>query len=256
MAVRSAAPAYHQQQHPQPCWRNNIRVLARAGHHRHQHRVRAVQFDTRWVNNITWTTSDQPVANALQTIQSAITPGGVSVIAQDQFNGTTGLIKPMPTGGVAGITFNTTYLLSNLRQAVNPAYQPTLTFSFEQPLLQGFGVEINQLRAAHPNSILNPFPSLSRTEGILITRVRFDEQRADFERQVNIMLANVRLYWTVRHVLGTLQPRGGPAASLRGLEDQQGAFRGRPHPNPGPGAVAAAVRKLPRPASARHERPA
>lgn len=156
------------------------------------------KFDTRWVNNITWTTTDQPVANALQTIQSAITPGGVSVIAQDQASATTGLIKPLPTGGVAGITFNTTYLLSNLRQAVNPAYQPTMTFSFEQPLLQGFGVEINQLRAQHPGSILNPFPSLSRTEGILITRVRFDEQRADFERQVNIMLANVELlYWNL-----------------------------------------------------------
>lgn len=156
------------------------------------------KFDTRWVNNITWSTTDQPVANALQTIQSAITPGGTSVIAQDQASATTGLIKPLPTGGVAGITFNTTYLLSNLRQAVNPAYQPTLTFSFEQPLLQGFGVEINQLRASHPGSILNPFPNLSRTEGILITRVRFDEQRADFERQCNIMLLNVELlYWNL-----------------------------------------------------------
>jgi outer membrane protein TolC len=181
-----------------PAGENNIRVLALQPAIIGTNIESALsKFDTRWVNNITWTTTDQPVANALQTIQSAIT-GGVPVIAQDQANATTGLIKPLPTGGIAGITFNQTYLLSNLRQAVNPAYQPTLTFSFEQPLLQGFGVEINQLRPAHPNSILNQFPSLSRTEGILITRVRFDEQRADFERQVNIMLGNVELlYWNL-----------------------------------------------------------
>jgi outer membrane protein TolC len=166
------------------------------------------KFDTRWINNITWSTSDQPVANAVQTVQAAITPGGTSVIAQDQFNGTTGLIKPLATGGVAGITFNNTYLLSNLRQRVNPAWQPTLTFSFEQPLLQGFGVEINQLRTTHPGSILNPYLNVARTEGILITRVRFDEQRAEFERNLNFMLVNVEIaYWNLYGTYWTLYSR-------------------------------------------------
>mgnify|MGYP000878045639 CR=1 FL=1 len=55
--------------------------------------------------------------------------------------------------------------------------QRVLQFQFEQPLMQGFGVEINQLRASHPGSILNPgvFQNATSTEGILITRIRFDQ---------------------------------------------------------------------------------
>src|SRR4029077_13681602 len=117
----------------------------------------------------------------------------------------TALIKPLPAGGVAGITFNTSYTLSNLHQAVNPAYQPALTFSFEQPLLQGFGVEINQLRATPPGSILNPYNNTARTEGILIIRARFDEQRAEFERNVNFMLVNLEIaYWNLYGTYWTL----------------------------------------------------
>src|SRR5207253_1744635 len=73
-------------------------------------------------------------------------------------------------------------------------------FAFEQPLLQGYGVEINQIRAAHPGSILNPGALQGQTsaEGILITRIRTDQQRAEFERNVQIMLANVEfVYWSL-----------------------------------------------------------
>src|SRR5262249_38104608 len=35
-------------------------------------------------------------------------------------------------------------------------------------------------------------------EGILVTRIRFDQQRAEFERNVNIMLVNVEVaYWNL-----------------------------------------------------------
>jgi outer membrane protein TolC len=112
----------------------------------------------------------------------------------------------LPTGGVAGITFSTNYQdLTNPLQfsatapVVNPAWSPQLQFQFEQPLLQGFGIEINQLRATHPGSILNPiFPTGGRVEGILITRIRFDQQRAEFERDVQWQLLNVETaYWNL-----------------------------------------------------------
>jgi outer membrane protein TolC len=155
------------------------------------------KFDTRFIGNVTWSAQDQPVANALQTIQSAVS-AGTPVIATDAATVSGTLLKPLPTGGVAGITFNTNYNLTNLRQRVNPNYQPNLVFSFEQPLLQGFGVEINQIRASHPGSILNPYPNVARTEGILITRIRFDESRAEFERNLNFMLVNVEIaYWNL-----------------------------------------------------------
>src|SRR5262249_51185624 len=79
-------------------------------------------------------------------------------------------------------------------------YQPALQFSFEQPLLQGFGVEINQIRTAHPGSILNggAFNQQPTAESILVTRLRFDQTRADFERLVQQMVANVEVaYWNL-----------------------------------------------------------
>ena len=37
-----------------------------------------------------------------------------------------------------------------------------------------------------------------RTEGILITRLRLDQNRANFDQQVNYMLANVEAaYWNL-----------------------------------------------------------
>src|SRR5262249_14901999 len=121
--------------------------------------------------------------------------------------------------GVAGITFTVPYQYTNLPARVNPAYQPSLQFAFEQPLLQGFGVEINELRSFHPGSTLAGLPigfasnnqasNLSPTaEGILITRLRFDQQRADFERVLNQMLLNVEVaYWNLYGAYWTLYSR-------------------------------------------------
>jgi outer membrane protein TolC len=154
------------------------------------------KFDTVWTSSATWNTTNRPIGTSLDVFQAGNT--GVNVINQEQATVSTALIKPLPTGGVAGITFNNNYTLTNLPARVNPAYQPSLQFSFEQPLLQGYGVEINQIRAAHPGSILNPGVLQGQTapEGILITRLRTDQQRAEFERNVNNMLANVEFtYW-------------------------------------------------------------
>jgi outer membrane protein TolC len=163
------------------------------------------KFDARWVSSMTWNTTDRPVGTALDTFQAGPLLRDIN-IQNAAF--TTGIIKPLPTGGVAGITFSTQYELSNLNQRVNPAYRPALTFSFEQPLLQGYGVEINQIRPTHPGSQLNPFNVGGRVEGVLITRLRFDEQRAEFERNVNFLLVNVEIaYWNLYGSYWTLYSR-------------------------------------------------
>jgi outer membrane protein TolC len=160
------------------------------------------KFDARWQSSATWTTTDQPT-QGLSSFQN-----GDQAVVQ------TGIIKPLPTGGVADITFSTTY--TNLTQPptssgfsfLNPVYAPKLQFQFEQPLLQGYGVEINQLRATHPGSVLTPFPTGGRVEGILITRIRYDEERIEFERQVQIMLVNVETaYWNLYGSYWTLYSR-------------------------------------------------
>jgi outer membrane protein TolC len=163
------------------------------------------KFDAQWNTSMTWNTTDRPVSSAIDQFQSA---GGLQAIKQEQANFTTSLLKPLPTGGVAGITFNVPYTFTNLQARVNPAYTPSLQFQFEQPLLQGFGVEINELRASHPGSVLSALNVGGRVEGVLITRIRFDQQRAQFEQQVHQMLLNVETaYWNLYGSYWTLYSR-------------------------------------------------
>lgn len=158
------------------------------------------KFDAVWNSSMSWQNTDRPIGTPLDTFQSGT---GVNAIEQTDATFTTGVAKPLPTGGVVGITFNTAYQLTNLPARVNPSYRPALQLQFEQPLLQGFGVEINELRSQHPGSVLgtqttNPSQPLGTNEGILITRIRFDQRRADFERLVQIMVTNVEFaYWNL-----------------------------------------------------------
>src|SRR5205085_2720158 len=97
-----------------------------------------------------------------------------------------------------GVAFRTDNEFTNLPAPVNPSYRPLLRFQFEQTLLQGFGVEINQLRATHPGSQLSSFSGSAPTEGILIVRVRADQSRLEFARQLNVLLWNVEsAYWNL-----------------------------------------------------------
>jgi outer membrane protein TolC len=164
------------------------------------------KFDAILSTSLNWVNTDQPISNPIAAIQA----GGLPAISQQQANASAALIKPLASGGVTGITFNVPYLYTNLPNRLNPAYTPSLQFSFEQPLLQGFGVEINQIRAAHPGSVLNPgvFQTQTTTEGVLISRIRFDQSRADFERVLNQMLLNVETaYWNLYGSYWTLYSR-------------------------------------------------
>jgi outer membrane protein TolC len=179
------------------------------------------KFDAVLGTTMLWTETDQPIVSALQNLQAGGSTSGLSAIVQNQAQFQTGLYKPLPTGGVAGITFTAPYTNTNLPARLPNFYQPSLQFTFEQPLLQGFGVEINQLRAFHPGSIIPISPPNSLTPppvgtflpynfnnvsgvglglppGILIARIRFNQNRAEFERNVNQMLLNVEnAYWNL-----------------------------------------------------------
>jgi outer membrane protein TolC len=153
------------------------------------------KFDARWINSMTWQKVDQPTAAQFLSFQNS----------RDAANFTSSLVKPLPTGGVAGITWTTDYSKFDTAAAqgsgfVNPNYIPRLQFTFERPLLRLFGVEVNQLSPSHPGSqLLNLQPSGGQgTEGILISRIRVDQQKADFEMRMNYMLVNVEAaYWNL-----------------------------------------------------------
>jgi outer membrane protein TolC len=154
------------------------------------------KFDTRWNTSLTWNWTESPLGIS----PTSFTQGGSSItsVTANSLNYNTALVKPLPTGGVAGITFGISSLHNTPESRINPAIQPNVQFVFEQPLLQGFGEEINQLRDTHPGSVLLPFPVLGQVEGILITRIRLDQQRAEFERNLNYLLLNVEAaYWNL-----------------------------------------------------------
>ncbi len=154
------------------------------------------KFDAVWNTSMTWQNTDRPVGTTLDTFQA----GRTNAIEQMDATFSSSIVKPLPTGGVAGITFNTAYTLTNLTAAVNPAYRPSLVFQFEQPLLQGFGVEINQLRPNHPGSVqIQGLQNLQpTTDGILVSRIRYDQERAWFEQRVQGMVSTVEAaYWNL-----------------------------------------------------------
>jgi len=153
------------------------------------------KFDARFISSMTWNSNDQPTLS----LQQSFSNGDSATLSNT-------LAKPLPTGGVAGITFSTQYQKLSAPPsnsdfiALNTSYTPRLAFVFEQPLLQSFGVEVNQLNANHPGSLLIPgFRTTGQgTEGILLTRIRVDQQRADFDRQVNTHLLNIETaYWNL-----------------------------------------------------------
>jgi outer membrane protein TolC len=153
------------------------------------------KFDARFVSSMNWRKADTAVANVFNNFNN----GDFAAFEA-------GVIKPLPTGGVAGITFDTNYSrLSAVPQGfavINPSYTPSVTVGFEQPLLRDYGVDINQLLPQHPGTITGLFPNYrptgGRAEGILVTRLRSDQAKTEFEREVNFLVFNAELaYWSL-----------------------------------------------------------
>jgi outer membrane protein TolC len=157
------------------------------------------RFDTRWITSMQWQKIDQPVAAQFLSFQNS----------RDAATLSTTLAKGLPTGGMVGITASTDYSkfsqqAASQTQLVNPNYIPRVQVSLEQPLLQLFGVEINQIAGTGPfvngSQVLpgiRPAGGVG-TEGILVTRLRVDQNRTNFDLQINYMLANVEAaYWNL-----------------------------------------------------------
>jgi outer membrane protein TolC len=151
------------------------------------------RYDTHWRQSLVWNHLDEQVATGIQNVlvgmmDDRIKDEAVSYISQ--------LVKPLPTGGIAGITFRTDYDSTNQVALVNPSWRTRIVFGFEQPLLQGFGVAINQVRASHPGGVL--LGGGGGGEGILITRLNYDQVRDRFAGRVQDLLFSVEeAYWNL-----------------------------------------------------------
>ena len=150
------------------------------------------KFDTRFTSSMSWNKRDQAVANIFNNFNN----GDFAAFSA-------GLIKPLPTGGLAHITSEVNYsrlgAVPSGFAVINPSYTPSVRVGFEQPLLRDYGVDVNQLLPQHPGSTQQNFrPTGGRAEGILVTRLRSDQARAEFERELNTLVFNVELaYWVL-----------------------------------------------------------
>lgn len=168
------------------------------------------RFDAQWVTAMNWTTTDN-IQQGLASFQN----GNTSNIS-------TSIVKGFAAGGVGSVNFTNNYrqLNGNVPNAISPLYESRLEFGFEQPLWRDYGTDINQVLARFPsfngtgaasaaasyNARQNAGNILGvGTEGILISRIRIDQQRAEFERRIHNMLINVEAsYWRLYQAYGRL----------------------------------------------------
>jgi outer membrane protein TolC len=183
----------------------------------------ASRFDPIFITTMNWTGTD-----GISGVPNL--PGNLGTVPGNGADLQVALVKAFATGGVGEIA-----LLTNYRQLSNPAgnpfafgllnpqYSTRLSIGFEQPLWRDWGVDINQLLARFPtplgqafagNNIFSAFNSRQngvsafvdrQSEGILISRLRFDQQRAEFERQIHTLLVQTEVaYWNLYSKYGQL----------------------------------------------------
>lgn len=189
------------------------------------------RFDTKWITTMGWSNTDNLVnglsdfqngqaANFSSTLAKFFPSGGVA-------NVSLGTNNPIGTNSTTGAAFNGTYTMLRNPPAgvINNIYNMPLTVGIEQPLWQSFGVGINQLlnQVAPIQGITMPGQAVAylnnnsrlplsqstfsglQTQGILVARLTFDLRRAEFERSVNILLANTEVgYWNLYKAYGQL----------------------------------------------------
>ncbi len=165
------------------------------------------RFDTIWDSGFGWNRTNQPspILGATPTDDFLLKNEYDSVGLQSS------LLKPLPTGGVAGVTFSTDYLNQAglpSSQFINPGYRPVAGVVFEQPLLRGAGVPVNEVLDSHPGGYRNPFPTSTRSPGILLARIGHVKSQLEFERRVHDLVFKVEeAYWNLYRAYWELYSR-------------------------------------------------
>ena len=167
------------------------------------------RFDAQWVSSLRNTSTDELAGTANPSPSNG--PNGTSA----QYTNT--IFKPLAGGGVISTTLGAGYqnFIGTTSGQLNPLWTTYLRFGFEQPLWQNYGVEINQLldRISPISGYSMPSDSAAAysnrrgnsADGILIARLRFDSQRAEFERNINNLVINTEVaYWNLYEAYGEL----------------------------------------------------
>ena len=182
------------------------------------------RFDAVWITSANASSTD-----AIPGVPNL--PGTNGTVEQQGANFNSSIVKAFANGAVANVSFLVNY--RNITNGggepqaffgpFNPQYSARLSFGYEIPLWRDAGVEINSL-LSHLSGLTGG--SLTDTnalagwngqqgrvaqvaglpvEGTLISRLRFDQSRAEFERNVQTMVKNVEIaYWNLYNKYGQL----------------------------------------------------
>lgn len=167
------------------------------------------RFDVIWDTGVFWNRVDKPSRLLNPNPTAAEQFSNRNKLDSIGLRG--GLLKPLSTGGFAGLALSADYEFQDSLpsdQFVNPTYRPMLAFLFEQPLLKGSGVAINQVRDTHPNSVRNPVPTGNRVPGILLARLGHEQSKLEFERRIHELIFRVEdAYWSLYRAYWDLYSR-------------------------------------------------
>ncbi len=182
------------------------------------------RFDAVWVTGLSTFSTD-----AIPGVPNL--PGTNGTVEQQGANFGSSIVKAFANGAVANVSFLVNYRnITNTGgepQAFfgpfNPQYSAALSLGYEIPLWRDAGVEINSLLShlsgitgsslTDPSALAGFNGQQGRVsallgqpvEGTLISRLRFDQSRAEFERNVHTMVKNVEIaYWTLYSKYGQL----------------------------------------------------
>jgi outer membrane protein len=96
------------------------------------------QYDPTISGSLNWAHESTPEYNPLIT-------GSSNWLLSNDFNGNVGWTQGFSTGAQVSVTFDNTRLTSNAaRYTYNPILNSSLAFTVTQPLLRGFGIELNR----------------------------------------------------------------------------------------------------------------
>lgn len=151
------------------------------------------EYDAVLDSSITWQKNDRP-----QNFRTGGSFGSffANNFQQDTNNFTLGISKVTASGTTFGIRNTTAYDSNNNgSRAVPSDWTTNIEATVSQPLLQGFGAQLNRIQG--PQSFQQAAGGVTnQIDGVIISRIRHDVSLADFEKGVSELMLEIEdVYW-------------------------------------------------------------
>ncbi len=140
-------------------------------------------FDAQWTTSLVWNRNHAP-----QNVAPYFSPFSLIDSLQETGQFQTAISKTSATGGTYTVSHTVGYDFENSTRAFPSDWTANFQVQVRQPLLQGAGVEFNQ--------IAGPGATPGVNNGVLLSRLNTDVALADFEAKVRDLVYDVeKAYW-------------------------------------------------------------